>query len=37
MKYWAQILIFLSWPLFIYVCYRVCSWVINKFEEKTGE
>jgi hypothetical protein len=37
MKYLPQILIFISWPLFIYLCYRVCAWVVSKYESKTGE
>jgi hypothetical protein len=37
MKYLPQILMFISWPLFIYLCYRICAWVIYKFENKIKE
>jgi hypothetical protein len=37
MKYLPQILIFIAWPVFIYVCYRVCAWIVDKFEKKSGE
>jgi hypothetical protein len=34
MKYLPQLLIFLLWPVFIYLCYKICAWVIDKFERK---
>jgi hypothetical protein len=37
MKYLPQLLIFLSWPVFIYLCYKVCAWVVAKFEKKSKE
>jgi hypothetical protein len=37
MKYLPQLLIFLSWPAFIYLCYRVCAWIVNKIEKKWEE
>jgi hypothetical protein len=37
MKYLPQILIFVSWPLFIYLCYKVCAWAVDKFEQKYEE
>lgn len=36
MKYLTEILMFASWPLFIYISYKVCAWVIAKFENKNS-
>lgn len=37
MKYLPQILMFLLWPVFIYVCYKLCAWAIKVFEKHEGE
>lgn len=34
MKYLPQILIFLAWPVFIYLSYKLCFWAVKKFENK---
>ncbi|HUW06262.1 MAG TPA: hypothetical protein VMW01_08365 [Williamwhitmania sp.] len=33
MKYLTEILGLVSWPVLIYVSYRVIVWAIEKFEE----
>lgn len=33
MKYISEIIQLVSWPILIYVSYRLCLWAIKKFEE----
>lgn len=33
MKYLSEILGLISWPVLIYISYRVSAWAIEKFEE----
>ena len=34
MKYLPEILMFIAWPMFIYLCYKACSWAIKKYDKK---
>jgi hypothetical protein len=33
MKYIVEIVLLLTWPLLIYVSYRLSLWAVNYFEE----
>ena len=34
MKYINEILWLASWPVIIYVAYRICFWAIKRYEKK---
>ena len=35
--YTTEIIMLISWPVFLYVAYKITSFVITKYEKKTQE